>query len=282
MRTILVPVDATSTSENAVKFAAEWGIQYGYDHIVLLKTSYESMFDYVTIADGYAFVNEESVNSQQENTEILLEHLRSLIVEKAPDMKVTTTVSGLSLLRSTIDLVKNDATVELIVLGSDDKAVSNNSVVSANIIGIARTSPVKTLIVPSGYDYKPVKKVLIPCDVSRITNLDRLSRFRSILKQEDARLVILNVNTKGDTEVTDSKKKEWEEHIQQYLTDIPYSVYYSFDRNIIKGILSFTASNKADLIIALPGKHSFLYYLANRSISEGIYQNVHQVVLILK
>ena len=282
MRTILVPVDATSTSENAVKFAAEWTSQYGYEHILLLKTSYESLFDYVAIADGYALVNEESVSSRQENTAMIMEHLRSITAETAPSIKVTTTISEIPLLRSTIDLIKNDASIELVILGSDDKEVSNDSFVAANIIPIARTSPVKTLIVPNGYSYRTIKNVVVPCDIHRIANLEILSRFRAVLKQENARLLLLNVATKEDSKITDAIKKEWEHNLHQYFADVPYSIHYSFDKNIINGILSFTIANKADLIIALPGKHSFLYYLANRSISEGIYQNVHQAVLILK
>lgn len=78
------------------------------------------------------------------------------------------------------------------------------------------------------------------------------------------------------------KKRELESYIQQHLTEIPSSIYYSHDEDIINGILKFAAGHETDLIIALPGRHSFLYYLASRSISEGIYQNTSQPVLILK
>ncbi|MBO9619483.1 MAG: hypothetical protein J7539_10650 [Niabella sp.] len=282
MKTILVPVDATATAENAAKFAAEWGQQYGYDHIVLLNTHYESVFDYVTMAEGYAFVDGENVTSRHKNTELLLAHLRGIILAIAPLLKVTGTISRIPLLRSTIDFIKNDPSVELIILGSDDEGASNDSLVAANIVGIARASSVKTLIVPRGLPYKAIKNVLVPFDIYRTTNLERLSKFRSVLKAEDARLLLLNIDTKESTTLAADKKKEWEQNLGQYFTDIPYSIYYSSDRDIIKGILSFAQTNNVDLITALPGKHSFLYYLVNRSISEGIYKNRYQAVLILK
>lgn len=93
--------------------------------------------------------------------------------------------------------------------------------------------------------------------------------------------MLLDVDPKWNT-AADNKKKVWKNNVSQYLTDIPYQIYYSLDKNLINGILFFTATHKVDLIIALPGKHSFLYYLANKSISEGIYKNAHQAVLILK
>ncbi|WP_261511934.1 universal stress protein [Chryseobacterium paludis] len=281
MRTILVPVDFTSTTENAVKLAAEWAKQYQYTHIILLKTSQESEFDYLHISEGHVLVNEENVNSLIESTEQLLNNLVDIIVEKAPDLKVLKAVSEWTLTRSIHDLVKNQPSIELLILGSDDKASSSDSFVSENIISIARTSPVKALIVPNGYIYSTIKNILIPCDVNGITKLDRLFHHKSVIEKQDVRLMFLNI-TKEGADGDDDKKKELEEYIRQYLTKIPSSIHYYNDENIINGILTFAASNETDLIIALPGRHSFLYYLANRSISEGIYQNVNQPVLILK
>ncbi|SHK71433.1 universal stress protein [Chryseobacterium polytrichastri] len=282
MRTILIPVDFTSTTENAVRLAAEWAKRFEYTHIILLKTSKESEFDYLHMAEGHSFVNEENVNSLLEQTEVLLKTLSTIINEKSPQLKVSTAVSDWTLTKSINELLKDHPSVELIILGSDDQAASNDSFVSENIISIARTSPVKTLIVPNGYTYTSIKNILIPCDVNAITKLNRLFHHKSIIQEQDVNLMFLNIHTDEKTEVSNDKKKELQEYIHQYLTEIPSSIHYSYDENIINGILNFASLNETDLIIALPGRHSFLYYMASRSISEGIYQNVNQPVLILK
>lgn len=282
MRTILVPVDTTATTENAVKISADWAKQYGYDHIILLKTNNESVFEYLHIAEGHSFVNEESINMVLKDTEELLEKLSQIIIEKAPEIKVSKATTDMSLIRSINDIIKNQENVELIILGSDDPTSVTDSFISENIIDIARTSPIKTLIIPNSYHYTPIRNILIPCDVESITKLDRLFHYKSIIHQKDIHLSLLNINKKANNDGTDSKKAELEKYIQENLNDIPNSIHYSFDENIINGILSFASLNKTDLVIALPGKHSFLYYLANRSISEGIYQNASQPVLILK
>ncbi|MFP3591097.1 hypothetical protein [Chryseobacterium sp. SIMBA_038] len=282
MRTILVPIDFTSTTENAVKVATQWAKQYEYEHIILLKTSDESEFDYLHIAEGHSFVNEESINSLLEKTELLLKNLSNIILEKFPDLKVSKAVSNWTLTRSINDIVKQQPSIELIVLGSDDQAVSSDSVVSENIINIARTSPVKTLIVPNGYSYSEIKNILIPCDINGITKLERLFNHKYIIRKQDVQLMFLNIHTKENQTIIEEKKAEIQEYIHQHLTEIPSTIYYSYDKNIVNGILTFASSNKTDLIIALPGKHSFLYFLTSTSISEGIYQNVNQPVLILK
>ncbi|AZA55171.1 universal stress protein [Chryseobacterium sp. G0201] len=282
MRTILVPIDFTSTTENAVKVASQWAKQYQYEHIILLKTSDESEFDYLHIAEGHSFVNEESINSLLKKTELLFKKLANIILEKFPDLKVSKAISNWTLTRSINDIVKEQPSIELIVLGSDDQAVSSDSVVSENIISIARTSPVKTLIVPNSYNYSEIKNILIPCDINGITKLERLFNHKYIIRKQDVKLMFLNIHTKEDQTIIEEKKVEIQEYIHQHLTEIPSTIYYSYDKNIVNGILTFASTNKTDLIIALPGKHSFLYYLTSNSISEGIYQNVNQPVLILK
>lgn len=282
MRTILVPIDFTPTTENAVKTAAKWAKQYEYQHIILLKATGESEFDYLPLAEGYSFVNEESINNLLERTELLFDELSKIVAEISPDVQVSRLLSDWALTRSINEVLKNQPSIELIILGSDDPTSSNESFVSDNIIGIARTSPVKALIVPNSYTYNNIKNIVIPCDINGIKKLERLFHHKSIIRKKDVRLLFLNINTKEDTDIDADKKKELEDYIQQHLTGIPSSIHYSYDENIIKGILTFASSNDADLIIALPGKHSFLYYMTNRSISEGIYQNTSQPVLILK
>ncbi|SIR69559.1 universal stress protein [Chryseobacterium sp. RU33C] len=280
MRTILVPVDFTSTTQNAVSVAADWAKTYEYQNIILLKTAGESEFDYLHIAEGHSFVNEESVNNLLQRTELLFDQLADIIAEKSTEIKVSRVLSDWTLTRSINELLKNQPSVDLIILGSDDQTSFTESFVSENIISIARTSPVKTLIVPNSYHYSPIKNIFIPCDIKGIKRLERLFHQKSVIHKQDVRLSFLNINTSEKEDK--NQKKELEDYILEHLTEIPSSIHYSHDENIIQGILNFAASDKSDLIIALPGKHSFLYYLASRSISEGIYQNTCQPVLILK
>ncbi|ROI06907.1 universal stress protein [Chryseobacterium sp. G0240] len=282
MRTILVPIDFTSTTENAVQLAAEWANHYDYQHIILLKTAGESEFDFLHIAEGHSFVNEESVNSLLARTESLFTQLIDTITAKFPHIKVSKLLSDWTLTRSVNEVLKNQPSIELIVLGSDDQGSSNDSYVSDNIISIARTSPVKTLIVPGNYSYSPIRNILIPCDIKGITKLERLFHHKSVIQKQDVRLQFLNIDTHKGNDISNENKKELEDYLRQHLTEFSSSIYYSYDENIINGILNFASSHETDLIIALPGRHSFLYYMASRSISEGIYQNTSQPVLVLK
>lgn len=281
MKTILIPIDATAASENAVDFSLEWAKRYQYDHIILLNTSYESMFGHIAIGATFALASGEQLNQQQEEAAALLARLCGRIIDKAPGLQVSTETSKLPLLRCIISSLKSDPSIELVVLGSSHTPVANDSFVSANIISVSRASPVKTLVVPSGCGYKPVNTIVVPCDIGSIRTVERLDRIKARFEQENVRLMLLNVSTK-ETPVSDVEKEKWEQAISSYLKGMEYSIHFETDKDIINGILSFMASHEADLIAALPGEHSFLYYLANKSISEGLYKNMRHAVLILK
>src|ERR1700712_4725585 len=98
MKTLLVPVDFTATSENAVNLAAEWSKKYGYERIILLKTFYNSMFENIVMSADYSNVNEDYLNDEREDiTEQLQRLCSSLALKTDPHAIVTTAVSELPL-----------------------------------------------------------------------------------------------------------------------------------------------------------------------------------------
>ncbi|WP_267402484.1 MULTISPECIES: universal stress protein [unclassified Chryseobacterium] len=281
MRTILIPVDASATTQNAVKFAANWAKQYAYEHIILLMVSNESMFDYLHIADPYSVVAEDHVNNVRVDTEALLRNLSWVVKEIVPNVTVSTVLSRSSILRTINESIKENPSVELIVLGADLHDENDDSLVSENIVEIARTSPIRTLIVPNNHSYTRVENVLAPCDITQIGKLERISKFKERLQTNHLKLSLLHIYQK-DENLDQEKQQELEKYIFNNFADISTRIYYSQDPNTIKGISSFVAEHPVDIITALPGKHSFLYYLMNRSVTEAIYQNINKPVMILK
>src|SRR5438105_9299828 len=109
MKTLLVPVDFTATTENAVNFAIEWSKKYEYKRIILLKTFYDSMFENLIISAEYSHVNQDYLNQLRKEGE---DQLKSLCKETASkveaDVKVSTAVSEVPLLRSIFEIIENE------------------------------------------------------------------------------------------------------------------------------------------------------------------------------
>ena len=283
MKTILVPVDFTPTSDNAVRYAVEWSKAYGYGHIILLKTLYDSIFESISTSADYVHVNGDyRSREREETTEKLNDVCRNLIGSSAPGIKVSLAVSEHPFLRSVLDVVETEKP-ELVVIGSDNYRHSSDSFVSGHVIGIARTSPVRVLIVPSHYHYQPVQQALVPVNFNTVSSLSKLDSYQTASPQgKEKKLLVLNVDPKERYLHPDEPFINAENALHGYLKHFNHEVFYASNKNIINGIMDFAKVNDVQMIIALPGRYSFLYSLRHSSISEAIYRNAKEPVLILK
>ena len=279
MKTILIPVDFTSTSDNAQEFALAWCRNFEYNHIILLKTFHSSIFDNVLPTSEYINVSQEHRKNEME----MLGQRRQIFIDRLdPGVKVSIAVSEKPLLRAIIDVLEAGK-AELIVLGSDHFSHSNDSLISSQIIEIAKVSPVNVLIVPSISTFQGIQKILVPIDIQATGLLERLERFgKKSTQWHNKEMMLLNVDTKEKYTPRDGTFERNENSLHGYLKGFPHEVHYSNNKSILNGIINFLNEHQADLIVALPGRHSFLYSLTHKSISEAIYQGTPKPVLILK
>lgn len=283
MKTMLIPVDFTPTSDNAVSYAVEWCKAYDYERIILLKTVYNTMFDHLIPSVDYMRVNKDyMVKDREEATERLKSLCRELIAKVDPQIKVTFAISELPLLRS-IHEIFEDEKPELIVVGSDNFHYSSDSYVGGQIIDIAKTSPIRVLIVPAHFTYQPVKQALVPVNFNTVSSLSKLHSYQAATpKWREKQLLVLNVDPKERYLRPDEEFKKAENALHEYLQEFKHEVYYSNNKNIFNGIMDFSQDHESQIIVALPGKHSFLYSLTHKSIWEALYRNAKKPVLILK
>jgi nucleotide-binding universal stress UspA family protein len=279
MKTILIPVDFTDTSDNALDFALASCRNFEYNHVILLKTFSSSIFENVLPTSEYISVSQEHRKNEIEKLQL---RRQKFFDRLDPSVKVSIAVSEEPLLRSIIDIVESEKT-ELIVLGSDHFSHSINSFISSQIIQIAKASPVNVLIVPSICKYQVIQKVLVPVDIQSIGFLERLEKFGvKSTKSPDNELMILNVDPKEKYLLRDEAFERNENSLHGYLKNFRHEVYYSNDKSILNGIINFLNKHPVDLVVAMPGNHSFLYSLTHKSISEALYRYTPKPVLILK
>ncbi|MCF0056031.1 universal stress protein [Dyadobacter sp. CY356] len=273
MKTVLIPVDFSHTSSNALQFISDLNQDVDMEKIILLKTHYVSIYSNI-IPSGYGQSNAEYILQERTDTEEQLTFTgQKLLRQCKPGTKVETLISDLPIAQAILDTI-SDQGATLLVLGSD--AGDEESPVGENVIEITQASMIPVLIIPSASKYLKVEKVLVPCGAGAISQLQRLNRLRQILP--DPELVILNVDHKhtGDEE-------DYRAQIKERLGDFSYTVYYAREENIAAGILNFAKQSKdIQLIVALPGKYSFFYNLTHQNITEAITLNAKIPVLIFK
>ena len=282
MKTLLIPVDFTNSSGNVIDFAANWAQKYLYERIILLRSFYSSMYENMIMSADFSNMNDEYLNKKRRHEKEMLNNLCKELEKKTGDgISVQTAVTELPLVRSIIEVIKTEKP-EMILLGSDPATANNESFVAGNVIAIARLSPVRVLIVPDGYHYREIKKALVPVDFKTMRSLSKINSLRTSPRWFDVELMALNVDAAHTNLNPDEKFKESESNLHDYLKNFKHSIYYEADKNAINGILNFKRLNEVQLMIALPGAHSFLYSLTHKSVSEALYRKCPVPVMILK
>ncbi len=231
----------------------------------------------LTIFDSFSQTNTDEPVEQHHNAELELQEIAEKLQAFAgPDTVVKYATSNFSLLRAVHQAIVT-VQPDVIIAGSDSE--DEESPIGDEVISIAKSSPVPVLVVPSACKYQTIKNVLVPCNFKDLSNLELLSGLQAIESQEEVKLELLNVSSKP---IQPGSKEEIEASIEELLKDHDYNLNYSSNDNIVDGILEFAESNPVQVVIALPGKHSFFYRLTHSSITQALTQNSSKPVLLLK
>ncbi|EDM37527.1 universal stress protein [Pedobacter sp. BAL39] len=279
MKTILIPLDFSETSANALKYASNLLKALHVSRVILLKTFYKSIYEQLLpSADFVQLSNEDMLEERTEINQQLKVLANELLSNCNPDLQIETVLSERPLLRAVHDVIERQKP-DLILYGSDSANGHEESYIGEQVIAIAKTSPVPVLIIPSDVSYQKISRALIPCDFAMTSRLNPVSSSGSPLRWWNPQLTILNIDPRH------SHLEHEAEHLsalEDFLSGMEYKVSYSDDEDVVNGILSFADEQDLQLIVALPGKYSFFRNLTHKSTTEAITLNAKHPILILK
>ncbi len=282
MKTVIIPVDFSAASDNAVKHAAALSqvTEYEIGRIVLVNSYHVSIYEQILPSPDLVQVSEEEITARRGQIKVQLAALKQEVSLRTR-VQVDTVESDQPLMRTLLEQIALTK-ADMIILGSNSAPSDKDSELGEQIIEVAKLSPIPVLIVPACASYSGINTVLLPCDFKNLSNLKPLKTMQESDLWTKKKVLVLNVDPNFRRAQPDDKFKEVENSLQGYLQNIDYEVYYSDDRDTLGGILKFAGEKAADMIIALPGKHSFFYAMTHQSISQALSINGKIPVLILK
>jgi nucleotide-binding universal stress UspA family protein len=279
MKTILIPVDFSETSSNALKYTLGLIKDLQVGKIILLKTFYKSFYEQILPSADFVQISAEDIQNERAAVELQLNALRDeLQKDYMPTVDIQVATTEFPLLRSIVDLIA-ESRPDLLLLGSDGANASVESYIGQLILPIAKASSVPVLIIPKGVEYRKISNTLVPCDFTKISRLAVIQSLDSPLAWLHPKLVILNINASKNQAI---EEKENLNSLKSLLEGYEYQVHTAEDRNPVHGILNFAEQNEIQMITALPGKYSFFYNLTHESTTEALASNAQHPVLILK
>ena len=274
MKKIIVPVDFTLHSENALRTAAFFANTYKAEIVVvhMLETSNS------VISVSNSYINEQIVFELK-----LTEKKFKEFLDK-PYLKDVTVTPLIKHHKSFSDLhkVAEDEQADLILLSSKGATGLKEIFYGSNTEVVVRNSTIPVLVIKGLPVADTFKKAIFACDFSD-DFIEPFKKAKAMADLFNCELQLLYVNTPGAKFRTTREKKD---RIARFLEKVGetgnLTVAEVSDFSIEEGILEFAKTNESDLIV-MPthGKHGIEHFLEG-SIAEDVVNHAALPVLTVK
>jgi len=277
MQTIAIATDFSETSAHAARYAASLSSQLGAKRLILYHS-----FDDTPISTEVP-VPEKSAEDLELARESSLLGLEVIAAQIRPLLAVHTradqVANDLPLFLG-IERLVEEQDVDLVLAGMTGKTGIANFFVGSNTIGLAETCPAPLLIVPHEANFEPIKSAIFACDLKKVDKTTPVSFLTELVTKLGVTLHVLNVerpNTRFDPDMIPEQFK-----LHGLLDNLGPEYHYIEHPDVAEGIMEFTESQKAGLVITLPRKYGFFQSLFHRSVTKRLAHHTRVPLLVLR
>ncbi|WP_298893805.1 universal stress protein [uncultured Psychroserpens sp.] len=236
MKSILVPVGSSKNAESHLQYAVDFARAFG------AKLYVAQIYNVYTKAGTMIKVDHIL---ERESLEFLKGHV-SKIDTKGVDIVVKTFKGKLV---DTIELACEALNVDLILLEPRTNSIKDEVYLGKTSGKIVKQTNIPALIVPEGYVYKPIVKILLAVKSAVIRKEDALDPLKAIKNQFKAVVNLLLVKTpfynEGDLDV--------DEDLASLITNTTTSE----NATTYQGVLEHYKNNNPDLLCVVRRKRGF-------------------------
>lgn len=276
MQTILVPVDFSKPSENALKIATKLFRDDTFNIIIL---------HVIEIADPLMGKEQYYVEDQKMLFFMKLAQQKFaafLDQDYLEGLEITEMIEVGSTLHGINKTIEKYA-VDLIVMGSKGSSGLEEVLIGSNTEKVVRNSEVPVLVIKNDLQKLDVRKVIFASDFA-LENLIAYRKAKKITNDLNAELKLIYVNTPGDTfKSSDEIQKQIREFLKN--TETPFlqaNVHVHNDYSVEQGVLNAAYAHSADLIAMPTHGRTGLAHLFSGSIAEDVSNHSNIPVITFK
>ncbi|WP_212001300.1 universal stress protein [Chitinophaga sp. HK235] len=275
MKTILVPTDFSDTAYNAAAYALALAGQLGADRIVLYH-AYELIVPIPDVPTSIPMVNPDDLRIAA--VEGLEKMQKELTPAAGAGISIVTRADN-TLLAATINDVVKQEEAALIVMGITGGSKMEEIFVGSNTIDVVKHTTCPVLIIPGQAKFKGIQKVVFACDLCKVADTTPIAPLKKLLTVFKAELHVINIDHENKHFTTDTP---FETLMLDTLLEGYQPQYHFIDNpNIIQGIVTFSESIQADLVITIPKKHGLFDSIFKRSNTAKLAYRTHIPLLAI-
>jgi nucleotide-binding universal stress UspA family protein len=232
IKKILIPIDFTSASENALRYASSFLKDDRTTELVLLHVfeGEPTEEEKVELEAGFHQLAKRVLSTTQSPY--------SFIARKGP-------------LLETIINVLTEVGADLIMIGTKG-ADPDLEDASSNTADIVLDTNVPVLVIPEKATFG-IRHIALLLDKNEIDDFFVLGTLHTIARKFDAKVHVLTIHTDKGQQESHSKN---ESTLEYYLETLDYHCAFPENTDIERGISEYVQENQIDMVVILPRNHA--------------------------
>lgn len=260
MKHILVPIGSTENSINTLQYAVHFAHAVGAKVFVMRA--------YKILSKAGAFVNAD--DTMQRETNLYLRTMVNAIDRKNVEIKLITAKGDVL---ESITSIDRELGIDLIIMGPKSNSIKEEVFLGNTSGSVLKQTNIPMLIVPDGYQFTPIKKILTAFKSGILNQENVLNPLKMIIHTFEAKNDLLLVKTPNYTDedlVIDSTLKS----VQGELT-------ITENATTFQGVLEHFQSHNPDMLCVFRRKRGFFQKLweKNTILKKEFHCNVPVLVL---
>lgn len=270
MKNILVPVDFSKSSLNALDYACNLAKDYNANIVIL--NAYDV---FVPVNEIPAFV--PPVRELEEKNLKLLKDLCESNAEKFGIALSYVSIPG-SLISSLKDTVKTNHT-DLIIMGMRGNSETLKHILGSNTYNVIDEGVGPVLAIPEGISYKKPTNIAFAADLHEVAP-DSFIMLKDIVSKFNAKIHVVKVVAKEEM-VPANDEAIAGVHIEHMLEGMSHEFHFPESYDVITGLDRFLKIKKPDMLMMIPRKHNFFIKMFKEGNTEKMIYHTHVPLLAL-
>lgn len=272
MRTILVPTDFSPIATNALHYALEMANAIKANlmllHVYQVPVSYSDAPIVLVSVDELRKAAERKMEQVREVARKVLHGDQKIYAE-----------TRLGNVTDELEAICEKIRPFAVVMGTKGASAFERVLFGSNALSAIRHLHVPVICVPPGKTFgKGIKKIGFACDCKEVVATTPTRIIRDLVKNFEAELYVLNVNTDGRDQ---EEKPEQTVLLETLLSDLR-PVYFFLEHNDIEDAINeFAEKNNLDLIISIPKQHKLVDKLFKKSSTRQLVYQSHVPVMCI-
>jgi nucleotide-binding universal stress UspA family protein len=260
IRNILVPIDFSDCSKNALKvaimLAKKWSANLHLVNAMSIPVGHVTAGSYVHI--------EPYIQDQEAATKKYFEELQKEIPEiRSVAYHIRQHISSIP---EAIHAEIASKAIDVVVMGTKSSHGLLERILGSVASEIISTTHIPVMVIPEGVTTMKVNKIGFAADFKDLKISQHLSMVSMMAEVFNATIVVFHVNIGGEpatyTKFPSARK------LKNIFAPIPVQFEIVNENEVDEGILQIVTQNQLDMLVMLPKHHNFLAQILRKSITK--------------